>query len=242
MIELTFLGTRGGIKVRSRAHRRHSSLLVVSGGHRTMIDCGSDWLGRLDKIAPDAIIVTHAHPDHAFGLADGAPCPVYAPERTWRNLPDYPIADRRTVPLRKPISLGRLSWEAFPVVHSVRAPAVGYRVSGRTIDFFYVPDVVAIPERSEALQGALLYIGDGATIRRSMVRRHGEALFGHCSIRTQLGWCAKEGVDRAVFTHCGTEIVSGDGRRLGPEVGRLGRDVGVNARIARDGLTLRLGS
>ena len=33
-----------------------------------MIDCGLDWLGKFEKLQPDAIVLTHAHPDHAWGL------------------------------------------------------------------------------------------------------------------------------------------------------------------------------
>src|ERR671930_2576637 len=89
MFELTFLGTRGEIEVRSRRHRRHSSALVRHGGARIMIDCGADWLGRVRAIAPTAIVLTHAHPDHAAGLAEGAPCPVYATEATFDLLDRY---------------------------------------------------------------------------------------------------------------------------------------------------------
>ena len=77
-VELTFLGTRGEIKVHSRRHHRHSALLIEHGDARIMIDCGADWLGRLHGIAPTAIVLTHAHVDHAGGLAQGAPCLVYA--------------------------------------------------------------------------------------------------------------------------------------------------------------------
>ena len=43
---------------------------------------------------------------------------------------------------------------------------------------------------------------------RPVVRRDG-ALIGHAPIRTQLEWCAREGVRRGVFTHCGSGIVAG---------------------------------
>lgn len=65
-------------------------------------------------------------------------------------------------------------------------------------------------------------------------------MVGHAPIRTQLTWCEKEGVDRAIFTHCGSEIVAGDERTLGPKVRRLGQERGVQARIAHDGLDLVL--
>lgn len=126
-----------------------------------MIDCGTDWLGRLCAIAPTAIVLTHAHPDHASGLAEGAPCPVYATKETWELLNRYPIHDRHRMPLRKSATIGGLGFEAFPVRHSIRAPAVGYRVSAGNSSFFYLPDVAEFPNASAALRGIDLYIGDG---------------------------------------------------------------------------------
>jgi phosphoribosyl 1,2-cyclic phosphodiesterase len=237
---LVFLGTRGEIPVRSRRHRRHSSLLVEHASARVMIDCGTDWRSRVHSIQPTFIVLTHGHPDHAWGLADGSPCPVYATQSTLELIADYPIREPRLMPLRTAIEVGGIGFEAFPVDHSTRAPAVGYRVTVAQRCFFYVPDVVAIHDRHAALHGAEFYIGDGATIRRSMVRRRDGALIGHAPITTQLGWCAKEGVGRAIFTHCGSEIVKGDERRLGPLVRRLASERGLDARIARDGLQMSL--
>jgi phosphoribosyl 1,2-cyclic phosphodiesterase len=235
-IELTFLGTRGEIDVHSRRHRRHSALLVRHAEARIMIDCGADWLQLIGSLAPSAIVLTHAHPDHAWGLARGAPCPVYATTDTLALLRNYPLREPRPVQPRKPFAFGELSFEAFPVEHSIRAPAVGYRVSAATACFFYVPDVVAIRDRHRAVKGVQLYIGDGAVVRRSMVRRRGETLIGHAPIVAQLGWCEAEHVGKAVFTHCGSDIVRGDARHLNSVVRRLGSERGVEARIAYDGL------
>ena len=90
-MQLRFLGTRGGIVLASRRHRRHSALLVEHARGRLVIDCGEDWRGRIAALAPDAILVTHAHPDHCGALADGAPCPVYASPRACRALARFPI-------------------------------------------------------------------------------------------------------------------------------------------------------
>lgn len=179
-----------------------------------MIDCGTDWLGRLDTIAPTAIVLTHAHPDHAFGLAEGAPCPVYATEETLGLLRRFPIHDRRRMPLRRSTAINGVSFKAFPVHHSIRAPAVGYRVSAKMISFFYLPDVAGFPRASNALRGVILYIGDGATVRGTMVRRKHGTSIGHTAITVQLGWCETAGICHAIFTHCGSEIVRGDGRQL----------------------------
>ncbi len=239
-IVLTFVGTHGEIDVSSRLHRRHSAMLVRHGRTRLMIDCGLDWLGRFGRYRPTAILITHAHPDHAWGLSKGADCPVFATAVTRRILSRYPVRQWKTVAARRPFRLGGLTIEAFPVEHSILAPAVGYRIACGRNAFFYIPDVVYIRDRAKALKNVQVYIGDGASISRPLVRRRGNTLFGHAAISTQLGWCAKEGVARAVFTHCGTEIVAGDARKIEARIDRLGQERGVEARIARDGMRLTL--
>jgi phosphoribosyl 1,2-cyclic phosphodiesterase len=239
-MKLTFLGTRGEIAIRSRSHRCHSSLLVEHDKARIMIDCGADWLHRLRAIAPTAIVLTHAHHDHAAGLSRGAPCPVYATAATWKVLSRMPILDQRTMPSRRSVRIDGVRFSAFPVMHSLRAPAVGYRVSSQQRCFFYLPDVAKLPNLAHVLRRIDLYIGDGATVMRSMVRRKGSALVGHAPIIEQLDWCAKAHVRRVIFTHCGSPIVRTSARAADSLVGRLGREHGINARIACDGDRLSL--
>jgi phosphoribosyl 1,2-cyclic phosphodiesterase len=239
-MRLTFLGTRANTAIATRRHRRHSALLVRRGHARVMIDCGADWLGRIEPMRVRAIVVTHAHPDHAGGLKQGAPCPVYATAESWRDMADYPIAERRVIAPRAPTDIAGIVFEAFALDHSLRAPAVGYRVSAGGRSLFYAPDVVAIRERAAALAGVDLYIGDGATMRRPIVRRRGDAVFGHTTVRAQLAWCGEEGVRRAVFTHCGNEILRADERRLGAVLRAMARERGVAARFAYDGLEMTL--
>jgi ribonuclease BN (tRNA processing enzyme) len=154
----------------------------------------------------------------------------------------FAIEDRRRLAPRRREAIEGVGFEAFDVVHSERAPAVGYRVDAGRVALFYVPDVVEIPERAEALGGVRVYVGDGATVTRNMIRRAKASgrRIGHASIRDQLGWCAAEGVPRMIVTHCGSDIVGGDERSVIPRVRRLAAERGVEVTVAHDGMELSL--
>jgi phosphoribosyl 1,2-cyclic phosphodiesterase len=239
-MKLTFLGTRGEIKAKTPQHRMHTSLLVSYRGARVMIDCGLDWLGKFQRLHPDAIALTHAHPDHAWGLKNGAPCPVHAPEKTWQTLKNCHIEDRHLIKKQVPTKICGITFEAFSVEHSILAPAVGYRVSAGRACVFYGPDLLFIHDRGAALKDVAIYIGDGATFTRSFVRKRGDGLIGHAAISAQLGWCAKEGVPRVIITHCGSEIVTGDERKLSAKLRAMAAERGIEASIACDRMELVL--
>lgn len=243
-MRLTFLGTRAFVDAKNRRHRRHSAALVEVRGGRLMIDCGADWQGRVDDIDPHAIVLTHGHPDHAFGLKDSAVAPVFATEETFRVLKENHIEVVRggtLQPVRRQVIHG-IGVMAFPVIHSLRAPAVGLRLDDGESTLFYVPDVVDIEDRAGALDGVDLFVGDGSSPTRSLVRGTPQGLVGHTTVRAQLGWLAEAGIRRARFTHCGTAIIEGDERRLGPQLTAMARERGVSeARYAHDGETLTIG-
>jgi hypothetical protein len=113
-------------------------------------------------------------------------------------------------------------------------------VSAGRARIFYAPDLIFIHERGTALRDVQIYIGDGATVTRSFVRRRGKALIGHAPVRTQLTWCQKESVPRAIITHCGSEIAAGDEREIFAKLRATAAERGVEVRIAYDGLQLTL--
>ena len=100
-----------------------------------MVDCGLDWIKAVARVRPDAIVLTHAHPDHAGGLKNGSPCPVHATPETLAALARFDISDRHLLVHRRPRAIHRILFEAFPVEHSILAPAVGYRITAASSTF-----------------------------------------------------------------------------------------------------------
>jgi hypothetical protein len=159
---------------------------------------------------------------------------VYATDEAWRELSNYPIKDRHVIEERTPTKICGITFEAFAVEHSVLSPTVGYRISAGRARIFYAPDLIFIHERGAALKDVQLYIGDGATVTQSFVRKRGKALIGHSPVRTQLTWCQKEEVPRAIITHCGREIVTGNERKISEFISSMGRERSVDTRLAYD--------
>jgi phosphoribosyl 1,2-cyclic phosphodiesterase len=238
-MKLTFLGTRGYIKTRTERHHMHASMLVSCNGKGIILDRGEDWIANDEWFGADAVLVTHAHPDHAWGLKQGTPVPVYASHDSWDLMKTFKVADRREVEFGKTESVGDIKFVPYKVEHSTRAPALCYRISCGAHHLVYAPDLVYIYERQEALSGCEIYIGDGSTVDRSFVRKRGESLIGHTPVRTELTWCQKEGVPLMIVTHCGTQIVDNEEAMI-QRIDEFARQRHVKAAVAFDGMELEL--
>jgi hypothetical protein len=106
--------------------------------------------------------------------------------------------------------------------------------------FFYAPDVISIHESGDAPNGVRIYIGDGASFLRPLLRKRGRHVIGHTSMRQQLRWCARHKIRRAIFYSCGSQIVAGEEKKLVTKLRRLADELGVKAQVAYDGMTVIL--
>jgi ribonuclease BN (tRNA processing enzyme) len=242
-VRLRFFGTKGYVEESSEAHRGHSAWALETGGFRLLCDFGENRKGLLSKIAPDAVFVSHAHPDHGGGLAEGTSVPVLASAITHEITRDFALGRRVTLVPERAARVGPLRITAFPVVHSIRCPCVAARIETPEGVVVYSGDVVAFEDPGKALTGAALYVGDGSTLKGSLVRRHASGvLVGHTTVRAQLGWLDAHGVPRAVFSHFGKGPIEMGEKALAEALKALAaeRAPRCDATASRDGLELDL--
>ena len=241
-MRLRFFGTKGYVEEESPSHRGHSAWTLEVAGFRLLCDFGENRKGMLAKIAPDAIFVSHAHPDHACGLDEGSDVPVYASAITHEITRELPIVRRRTLAPGRAVKLGPLRLTAFPVVHSIRCPCVAARIETPEGIVVYSGDVVSFEDPDAALEGVRLYVGDGSTLKGSLVRRHAAsgALIGHTTVSAQLGWLARFRVPRAVFSHFGKGPIEMGELALAESLRELAgkKAPGCEVRAASDGAIL----
>ena len=242
---LTFLGTgtSHGIPVIAcscavcqssdpRNQRFRSSVLIEWQGKTLLIDTPPELrlqLVRAKVSHLDAILYTHTHADHIFGLDDvrvfsgrqHAPLPVYGMARSLENLQRQffyiftetpmgggkPQLDLQTIePLDQPFRAADVSVQPIPVWHGP-TPVLGYRFG----DVAYVTDTNNIPEASLGLlQGLDILVLDALRHRTHPT---------HYSISEALAVVEQLKPRQTYFTHMCHDLDHAEtGRQLPPSV------------------------
>jgi phosphoribosyl 1,2-cyclic phosphate phosphodiesterase len=218
--------------------RLRASLLVEQGNARILIDASTDFrqqalrLG-LDRL--DAILFTHAHADHCFGLDDvrplmfkHGPMQCFATPVTWEGLRRvYSYAFQPTgypgVPRIIPneidgdFSILGLDIEPLTVLHG-RLPVTAFKIGV----FAYVTDCNLIPGETLARLAGL----DVLVIDALRIKPHPT----HLNLDQALDYVRRLRPRRALLTHISHDIEHAATSKLLPD----------NVEIAFDGLSVEI--
>jgi phosphoribosyl 1,2-cyclic phosphate phosphodiesterase len=228
-MKITFLGTGTSVGIpvigcdcrvcRSqdpRNRRWRSSLYVEAGGTHILIDTSLDFREQALKFRVprvDAVLITHSHADHIFGLDDirryntiqGTIIPVFASPDTVADLKRIFSYINTNVPepgVFRPrlefnavagvFTVGTVAIEALPVVHG-KSVTYGYRLDWEGRSVGYVPDCKTMPEATlKRFEGVDVMILDGLRHRTHPT---------HITIEAALELLKRIGARRSYLTH-----------------------------------------
>jgi phosphoribosyl 1,2-cyclic phosphate phosphodiesterase len=243
-MKLTFLGTGTSTGVPSigcecetctsddpRDNRLRVSVIVEHAGRTVLVDTSSDFRQQALRFGLkrlDAVLITHCHADHIFGLDDIRPLNfrfgalnVHANERAWVDIrrmfkyifePSHfggglPMVIPNVVTPGAGFCIGEeLEITPLEVIHG-RLPVMAYRFN----DFAYLTDLSEIPPATiDALQGL-----DALVLDCLRFREHPT----HLWVDKALAYVERLKPRRAFFTHIAHDIKHArDSARLPPGV------------------------
>ena len=226
-MRITFLGTGTSVGVPAlgcecatclsddpRDNRLRTSVLVEHEGHHLLIDASTDFRQQALRVGLkklDAILFTHAHADHCFGLDDARPLmfrhgaiPVYATDETWQGLrriyayafepAQYPGVPR-IIPhlIEGDFELFGLRVEPLVVMHGQLA-VTAFRIGG----FAYLTDCNLIPDETcDRLDGLDVLVIDALRFKKHPT---------HMTLDQALGYIERLRPRRALLTHISHDI------------------------------------
>lgn len=173
-MQIKLLGSKGEIEASLPYHSKKSGLLVDG---ELLLDIGEkSYL----NLAPQWIVMTHLHPDHAYFMRKGheeipdTKALLYAPESPF---PKVQVLNQK-------IMLGPYTITPIPTHHSLNVLSQGYVIEKEGVSFLYTGDLVWMDKKYHPLfQRAKLVITDGSFIREGgVVKKEGDKLFGHNGI------------------------------------------------------------
>lgn len=222
-----------------RDKRLRVSVMIEYGGKTILVDTSSDFRQqalRANIRRIDAVLITHCHVDHVFGLDDIRPLnfrygamPIFANDIAWQDLRrifqyifepsqvggGLPLLIPHTVMKNAPFCIGDIEITPLEALHG-KLPVVIYRFN----DFAYATDVKTIP--SDAMDG--LRDLDVLVLDCVRIKPHTT----HLHLEEALQIIAELKPKRAFLTHLNHDILHARESKLLPD----------NVQLAYDGLIL----
>jgi len=240
-MKLTFLGTGTSTGVPSiacdcetclsddpRDKRLRTSILIEHAGKAILVDTSSDFRQqalRANISRLDAVLITHCHVDHVFGLDDIRPLnfrygamPIFANEIPWIDLrrifqyifkPTHfggglPQLIPHTVYNKAPFCIGDIEITPLEVIHG-KLPVIAYRFN----DFAYATDLSFISEETIAgLQGLDVLVLDCVRLKPHST---------HLGLNEALAYAERINAKQTYLTHLNHDVLYSRDARLLPD-------------------------
>lgn len=206
-----------------RDQRTRTGVLIEHNEQRLLVDISADFRqqalrAKLERL--DALLITHCHADHVFGLDDirplnfrHGPIPLYASATTWRQLRRvfYYIFEREHVggglpqiiphTIAEDFAIAGLRITPLPLIHG-RGEVTGFRFSDGQRALAFITDCNQIPAPSLAqLRDLDLLIIDALRYTPHPTHLH---------LEKTLAYIAQLQPRRALLTHMGHDFKHAD--------------------------------
>lgn len=231
-MKLTFLGTRGGTKITSKLHKNNSAIRLETHDKTILLDFGASWQGKLKFINPDYIWISHVHLDNALGLkGEETSIPVFMSKGINDKLLENQFPLKNCQIVKDNFKFG-----------SIKAQEISNGLVIETDEgkIGYFPDASDIPDKS-ILEGLSIYIGDGSSLTKDIVKNVKKKKIGHKSMITQL---KQTPTTKIIFTNFGEEAIEMKHEELVEKISELGEKFcpDVSVEIALDNSTFGIPS
>lgn len=230
-MQIKILGTRGEIKPRAPRHANHSGILIDS---KLMFDVGEE---KFLREKPEAIFITHLHPDHAFFVRENEPriteAKIFAPE-ICRGYPQVKI-------ISESIKIDEYKIIPLPTIHSKNVKSQSYLIKTAGKKILYTGDMIWIKkEYWKFLKNLDLVITEGSFMREGGMVQRDEfgLLWGHQGIPDLIKFFSRF-TRHIIITHFGSWFYK-DMPAAEKEIEALGEKHDVGAEVGYDGQIINL--
>ncbi len=230
-MKIQVLGTRGEIKASAPHHTKKSGVLIDD---KILLDVGDE---SFLAYHPEAILITHLHPDHAFFVRNGhaleIDSKIFAPEHYQNMAIEVPTHS---------FKIGDYAVQPIPTIHSIKVKSQGYLITHRNKKIFYTGDMIWIDKKyHRLLQGCDLVITEASHVKKGgLVRRKPETgeIFGHTGMPDLMHFF-KPYTHTILFVHFGSWFFD-DIEQSRSAIQRLADEQEIQSIIGYDGLIINI--